>query len=349
MRLWAWGQSDPGRKRERNEDSYLVDPETGVMAVADGMGGHQGGATASRMAVELPRPRARRCARQLRAGAPRADPGRRCVRPRRWTWSSAALPSAPMRPHQFARLDVDAIGLEPTLSSGAVPVFSPALELMRGVVRRASSAIFEAAWEKPELRGMGTTLTAVLVHDGRAHVVHAGDSRCYMFRDGSSRQLTDDHSWIAEQLRSGSISEAEAKNSKFRHVITKSIGFERDIEADTQERAGLRRRLLRAVLRRDVELRRARRARADRRDDVVPQSAVDADRARERAAAATTTSRSSSASSRMRHRPRRPRSRGAQRWGITVTSIVRPPALVDRCSSVFPTALPTTTRAAAVA
>jgi protein phosphatase len=79
---------------------------------------------------------------------------------------------------------------------------------------------------------MGTTLTAVLIHAGKAHVVHAGDSRCYMFRDGQLRQLTDDHSWIAEQLRSGSISEAEAKASKFRHVITKSIGFERDIDAD---------------------------------------------------------------------------------------------------------------------
>ena len=84
---------------------------------------------------------------------------------------------------------------------GAAPVFSPALELMRGVVRRASAAIFEAAWPKPELRGMGTTLTAVLVHGGPAHVVHAGDSRCYMFRDGQLRQLTDDHSWIAEQLQ----------------------------------------------------------------------------------------------------------------------------------------------------
>jgi protein phosphatase len=125
-------------------------------------------------------------------------------------------------------------GNDETLPPGAVPAFSPALEVMRGVVKRASSAIFEASWAKPELRGMGTTLTAMLVHGGRAHVVHAGDSRCYVFRDGKLRQLTEDHSWIAEQLRAGSISEAEAKASKFRHVITKSIGFERDIDADTK-------------------------------------------------------------------------------------------------------------------
>jgi protein phosphatase len=236
MRLWAWGQSDPGRKRERNEDSYLVDTETGVMAVADGMGGHQGGSTASRMAVEylgkeLAEVRGNfdaalleqvqlhgsiRTTEEMPIVTDLAEP------------STPPAGSAPVGPQAPVR------GSDPTLPPGMVAAFSPALEVMRGVVKRASSAIFEASWAKPELRGMGTTLTAMLVHGGRAHVVHAGDSRCYVFRDGQLRQLTEDHSWIAEQLRAGSISEAEAKSSKFRHVITKSIGFERDIEADTK-------------------------------------------------------------------------------------------------------------------
>jgi protein phosphatase len=225
MRLWAWGQSDPGRKRERNEDSYLVDPSLGVLAVADGMGGHQGGATASRMAVEL-------LAREL--GEARGDFDAAVSKQKevaiRTTQPMLAVddtltdlsPTIPVRTTEESHLP----------PGGAAMVFSPALEVMRSIVRRASSGIYEAAFAKPELRGMGTTLTAVLVHSGKAHLVHAGDSRCYMFRDGQLRQLTDDHSWIAEQLRSGSISEAEAKASKFRHVITKSIGFERDIDAD---------------------------------------------------------------------------------------------------------------------
>jgi protein phosphatase len=240
VRLWAWGQSDPGRKRERNEDAYLVDPETGIMAVADGMGGHQGGATASRMAVEY-------LGRELADARGNFEKAliAQISASMRTTEEMPVVDSimdggdmAPTSPRQLAAAALNDTprpdpvrGDDPTLPA-AVLAFSPALELMRGVVRRASSAIFEAAWNKPELRGMGTTLTAVLVHGGRAHVVHAGDSRCYMFRDGHLKQLTDDHSWIAEQLRSGQISETEAKNSKFRHVITKSIGFEREIEAD---------------------------------------------------------------------------------------------------------------------
>jgi protein phosphatase len=225
VRLWAWGQSDPGKKRERNEDSYLVDPQTGVMAVADGMGGHQGGATASRMAVE-------QIGKELAEAHGDFETALRMqiVTSMRTT---EEMPAVDLEPMPIAVRDF--VMVQPTPPAGlddSMISMSPALEVMRGVVRRASASIFEAAWAKPELRGMGTTLTAVLLHGGRAHVVHAGDSRCYMFRDGQLRQLTDDHSWIAEQLRSGAISEAEAKSSKFRHVITKSIGFERDTEAD---------------------------------------------------------------------------------------------------------------------
>jgi serine/threonine protein phosphatase PrpC len=239
MRLWAWGQSDPGRKRERNEDSYLVDPETGVMAVADGMGGHQGGATASRMAVEYLGRELAEVRGNFDAALLEQIQGEMHVRtteemPVVSDLAEASTPPSGSRPVIGPAAGAPVHGSDPTLPPGAVPAFSPALEVMRGVVRRASSAIFEASWARPELRGMGTTLTAMLVHGGRAHVVHAGDSRCYVFRDGQLRQLTEDHSWIAEQLRAGSISEAEARSSKFRHVITKSIGFERDIEADTK-------------------------------------------------------------------------------------------------------------------
>ncbi len=231
MRLWAWGQSDPGRKRERNEDSYLVDPELGVMAVADGMGGHQGGATASRMAVEhLGRELAEARGNFEKALASQIQHTMRITEEMDAVDPDAAPPAIPSF---FPVAATPSMGFDPTLR-GDTPAFSPALELMRSVVRRASTEIFEAAWVRPELRGMGTTLTAVLVHQGRAHVVHAGDSRCYMFRDGQLRQLTEDHSWIAEQLRQGAISEAEARSSKFRHVITKSIGFEREIDADTK-------------------------------------------------------------------------------------------------------------------
>jgi protein phosphatase len=225
VRLWAWGQSDPGRKRERNEDSYLVDPETGVLAVADGMGGHEGGATASRMAVE-------QLAKELVDARGDFDAAVRKQKENavRTTEEMDVVdePTGDLAPTIPTRFSTE----ESLPPGGAAIVFSPALELMRGVVRRASSAIFEAAWAKPELRGMGTTLTALLMHAGKAHVVHAGDSRCYMFRDGQLRQITDDHSWIAEQLKTGTITLDEAKASKFRHVITKSIGFERDTDAD---------------------------------------------------------------------------------------------------------------------
>ena len=210
MLLAGWGSSDPGKKRERNEDSFLVDPECGVLAVADGMGGHQGGAVASRMAVEL-------LATELAAA--RGDFDAALLRQR----------EAPVRNTEEI---IAAEVAEEVTSELAPAVFSPALELLRVIVRRASKSIFEASWQSPDLRGMGTTLTAVLVHGDKAHIAHAGDSRCYLFRDGTLSQVSDDHSWIAEQIRRGALTPDEAKASKYRHVITKSVGFERDTECD---------------------------------------------------------------------------------------------------------------------
>jgi serine/threonine protein phosphatase PrpC len=218
MLVTAWGQSDAGRKRERNEDSFLVDAEVGILAVADGMGGHQGGAVASRMAVEL-------LSKELASA--RGDFDAALLRQQQ----SAVRTTEEMPAQAIEDTADDAAPILQTPSRSSV-IFSPALELMRGVVRRASKAIFEASWQQPDLRGMGTTLTAVLVHGDKAHLVHAGDSRCYLFRDGRLLQLSEDHSWIAEQLRSGALTPEEAKASKFRHVITKSIGFERDTDCD---------------------------------------------------------------------------------------------------------------------
>ncbi len=181
MKLLAWGLSDVGRKRDHNEDSYLVQQPMGLFAVADGMGGHQAGEKASRMAIEILE---REMAASVAAGA---------------------------------------------LENGG----EGAAKAVKGAAQTAGAAIFDAAQADPEMSGMGTTLTALLIHAGRAHLAHVGDSRCYLFRDGKCQQLTDDHSWVSEQVRAGLLSEAEAKESKFKHIITRSVGFERDVQVDS--------------------------------------------------------------------------------------------------------------------
>jgi protein phosphatase len=84
----------------------------------------------------------------------------------------------------------------------------------------------------PASAGMGTTLTVLLFAGNTLHMGHVGDSRAYLYRDGRARQLTEDHSWIQEQVRAGLISAEEAKESRFRNIITRSVGFEPSVEPD---------------------------------------------------------------------------------------------------------------------
>lgn len=83
-----------------------------------------------------------------------------------------------------------------------------------------------------ELRGMGTTATALYVKGNEITIAHVGDSRAYLIRDGSIMQITEDHSWVNEQVKAGFITPDEAKTHKFKNVITRSLGHEKDVQVD---------------------------------------------------------------------------------------------------------------------
>jgi PPM family protein phosphatase len=77
----------------------------------------------------------------------------------------------------------------------------------------------------------------VLVSGTNAYVAHVGDSRVYLVRDGKIDQVTEDHSLIAEKIRHGLLTPEEAKNHRMRNVITRSLGYQEDVEVDLQVRA----------------------------------------------------------------------------------------------------------------
>jgi serine/threonine protein phosphatase PrpC len=103
-------------------------------------------------------------------------------------------------------------------------------------VRAANRAVWERAQAEHQLRGMGTTLTAVaLVEDGDEEVlavVNVGDSRAYRMQDGTLEQLTEDHSLVEELVRSGRLSSDEAHDHPQKHVLTRVLGIEAEVDVD---------------------------------------------------------------------------------------------------------------------
>lgn len=99
-------------------------------------------------------------------------------------------------------------------------------------VREANLGIVDYAAEHPESFGMGTTLTAVLIDDQVGLVAHVGDSRAYLLRGDSIRMLTYDHSWVADRVRQGLLTEGEARRHRFRNVITNALGAAPEIRLD---------------------------------------------------------------------------------------------------------------------
>ncbi len=186
LKVAARGVTDVGQKRDHNEDAFLVDEELALFVVADGMGGHAGGGTASRLAVET-------IQREVRAARER---------------------------------QASVFGAGAGIEDSKLP------DVLREAVDRACAVIYDTAQGDPELAGMGTTVTAALVDGPSAFVGHVGDSRCYLLRAGRIYQVSEDHSLVNEQLKAGAISADEARHSRFRNIITRSVGFEHDVQVD---------------------------------------------------------------------------------------------------------------------
>jgi PPM family protein phosphatase len=168
--------SDPGTDRPDNEDAcghFLEGPQVAVIAVADGIGGYEGGEVASRMAVEIT------------LEAYRESPA---------AWGAA--------------------------------------KRLHRAVQRANIEIHNRALAVPELRRMGTTLTAAVVESGMLTAAHVGDCRLYLGRRDRLLQLSKDHTAVAERVRMGLLSAQRARNHPERSVLNRSVGHELIVSVD---------------------------------------------------------------------------------------------------------------------
>ena len=100
-------------------------------------------------------------------------------------------------------------------------------------VREANAQIYERSRTERSRAGMGTTLTAAYVDDTHVAIAHVGDSRAYLFRDGTLQRLTQDHSLVDELVRRGKLTEEQAAEHPQRSIITRALGPEPDVEVDT--------------------------------------------------------------------------------------------------------------------
>lgn len=186
--------SHVGLVRTRNEDHLCVwadpaRPRFALLAVADGMGGHQAGEVASALALQTI------CAHVRKALAPR-----------------------PSRDEEAAAGEAAA-----TLDLSHV--------LLEGI-RAANRRIYYRSRRRPEWKGMGTTVTTVLIAGEEMFIGHVGDSRAYLLRGEEMAQLTVDHSLVGEMVQQGGLTEAEAMSHPQRHLLTRALGVDRETPAD---------------------------------------------------------------------------------------------------------------------
>ncbi len=190
MELSFWAATDVGRKRDHNEDNFLVDKKLSLFVVADGMGGHASGEVASHLAV-----------------------------------------------HEFRNAVEAHKDLFDALAGGdRVIAARDILSILEQAVQGACAAIFAKGKQDADKRGMGTTISALLVVGDRGFIAHVGDSRIYMLRQGQVVQLTEDHSLINELIRRGKVTRetiGQSPYSAYKNAVTRAVGVYETVQVDT--------------------------------------------------------------------------------------------------------------------
>jgi serine/threonine protein phosphatase PrpC len=112
----------------------------------------------------------------------------------------------------------------------------PAIRIEQAILV-ANGRIYDQAAAKASQAGMGTTIVAAIVRDNWLTVGNVGDSRAYLVRNDTSTQITRDHSWVAEQVAAGLLTEQEAQNHMYRSVVTRCLGHRAEAQVDTFDQA----------------------------------------------------------------------------------------------------------------
>jgi protein phosphatase len=186
--LRAFGLTDKGRIRPTNEDCFAIREELGLCVIADGMGGHNAGEVAARLAVET-------VVELVRTRASAIGTGRLDQR------SVALWP----------------FGYDPTLSADG--------NLLRTAIYLANLQILETAMSDAHYAGMGTTIVAARIANGVLSVAHAGDSRLYLFDGQRLRAMTLDDSWMATVLaHDPEVDPLLLQHHPMRNALTNVVG-----------------------------------------------------------------------------------------------------------------------------
>lgn len=106
---------------------------------------------------------------------------------------------------------------------------------LASAIRAANDAVHRESWSRPDYAGMGTTVVAALLREEVLTIAHVGDSRLYLVRNGTIQALTTDHSWVAEQILKGFITEEEAERSPRRNIVTRALGVESSVDVELTE------------------------------------------------------------------------------------------------------------------